>query len=65
MEGLHVVGGHLLKDKYQIFVLCMMCIVYMCYNVIIIVCVYCMYVLLSLPHKMCMNRMLCHFRISL
>jgi hypothetical protein len=51
MEGLHAVGGHLLKYKYQIFVLCMMCILYMCYNVIRIVCVYCMYVLLSLPHE--------------
>jgi hypothetical protein len=26
MEGLHVVGGHLLKDKYQFFVRCMLCI---------------------------------------
>jgi hypothetical protein len=50
MEGLHIIGGHLLKYKYQIFVLYMMCILYMCYNVIIIVCVYCMYVLLLLPH---------------
>jgi hypothetical protein len=56
---MHKFGGHLLKDKYQIFVLCMMCIVYMCYNVTRIVCVCCMYVLLSLPHEMCMNRIFC------
>jgi hypothetical protein len=51
MEGLHAVGGYLLKYKYQIFVLCMMRILYMRYNVMRIVCVYCMYVLLSLPHE--------------
>jgi hypothetical protein len=26
MEGLHTVGGHLLKDKYQFSIRCMMCI---------------------------------------
>jgi hypothetical protein len=31
--GLHAVGGNLLKDKYQIFVLCMMCILKSSYNV--------------------------------
>jgi hypothetical protein len=51
MEGLHTVGGHLLKDKYQISVLCMMCILKSSYNVIIIVCIYCMYVLMLFPHE--------------
>jgi hypothetical protein len=37
MGGLHIVGGHLLKDKYQIFILCMMCILKSSYNVVIIV----------------------------
>jgi hypothetical protein len=25
MEGLHAVGGHVLKDKYQISIDCMLC----------------------------------------
>jgi hypothetical protein len=51
VEGLHAVGGHLLKDKYQIFVLCMMCILKSSYNVIRIVCIYCMYVLMLFLHE--------------
>jgi hypothetical protein len=51
MEGLHVVGGHILKDKYQIFVLCMMCILKSSYNVIRIVCKYCMHVLMLFLHE--------------
>jgi hypothetical protein len=39
MGGLHVVGGYLLKDKYQISILCMMCILKLSYNVVRIVCV--------------------------
>jgi hypothetical protein len=42
--GLHAVGGHLLKYKYQISILCMMCILKTSYNVIRIVCIYCVYV---------------------
>jgi hypothetical protein len=33
MGGLHIVGGHILKYKYQISVLCMMCILKSSYNV--------------------------------
>ena len=39
MDGMHTVGGHILKDKYQIFVLCMMCILKSSYNVVRIICV--------------------------
>jgi hypothetical protein len=51
VEGLHAVGGHLLKDKYQISVLCMMCILKSSYNVIRIVCIYSMYVLMLFSHE--------------
>jgi hypothetical protein len=51
VEGLHPVGGHLLKYKYQIYVLCMMCIFKSSYNVIIIVCIYFMYVLMLFLHE--------------
>jgi hypothetical protein len=39
VEGLHAVGGHILKDKYQILVLSMLCILKLSYNVVRIVCV--------------------------
>jgi hypothetical protein len=51
VEGLHIVVGHLLKDKYQIFVLCMMCILKSSYNIIRIVFIYCMYVLMLFMHE--------------
>jgi len=51
VEGMHAIGGHMLKYKYQIFVLCMMCILESSYNVIRIVWKYCMHVLMLFLHE--------------